>query len=529
MSGHVFIVHGDLRKFACDAWAISCSRSARPRPEWFPEGYDDRREGEPFEDDGPRTQPLLDAAPDRPRPWLVWVGRWHRPAAWYVDGAAQYLDAAARAIAESGAPPLYGRARSLLALPVVGTGLGGGAARAGEIVRDLLPTLEAFAARTFAHGRQFDVALVCWDAASHAAAQAERAAAEKAGRNAWPDELTPELRARADALAARGRHGDLALFLGAGVSMPAGLPRWGELIDRLAARAGMTAEDRDELAGVRSALDQATIVARWLERGGESIGTAVNAVMRGHDRYALTHALLAALPVREVITTNYDRLFDEAWAHSDPGGISVLPDGIRPNGRRWLLKMHGCLSKPERVVLTRSSYIRYDEGLPALAGLVQGLLLTRHILFVGFSLSDDNFHRLVDGVRRLRGDATEPAHLGTALWLGKDRLGEVLWERDVPRVCMEARSEAAPGFPSADAARRLELFLDYLVSRTRDAAHLLEGARFDPLLSSGERALRDVLLQLVELGRGPLAAEVRDTVAWHRIERLLRGLGFDAE
>ncbi|MBM4421392.1 MAG: hypothetical protein FJ034_07415, partial [Chloroflexi bacterium] len=86
MSGHVFIVHGDLRKFACDAWAISCSRSARPRSEWFPKGYDDRREGVPFADDGPRAQPLLDAAPDRPRPWLVWVGRWHRPAGWYVDG-----------------------------------------------------------------------------------------------------------------------------------------------------------------------------------------------------------------------------------------------------------------------------------------------------------------------------------------------------------------------------------------------------------------------------------------------------------
>jgi hypothetical protein len=57
---------------------------------------------------------------------------------------------------------------------------------------------------------------------------------------------------------------------------------------------------------------------------------------------------------------------------------------------------------------------------------------------------------------------------------------------------MDDRKEGA-GFPFAEAARRLEVFLDYLVSRTRDAAHLLVGARFDPLLSDGERQLRDAL------------------------------------
>jgi hypothetical protein len=378
------------------------------------------------------------------------------------------------------------------------------------------------------YGRGFDVALVCFNAAGHAAAQAERAAAEKAGRSIWPDELTPGLRDEAERLAEYARHDALALFLGAGVSLPAGLPRWKELIGKLATHAGMSEIEREELGGVGSALDQATIVERWLEKRKEKIGPAVAAVLLGHDHYALTHALLAALPVREVITTNYDQLFDTAWRLTDPSGISVLPDGIIPNGRRWLLKMHGCLSKPERVVLTRSSYIRYDEGLPALAGLVQGLLLTRRILFVGFSMTDDNFHRLVDGVRRLRGDRNQGSRLGTALWLGRDVLGEMLWDKDVRRVRMDDRSEAAKDFPFPEAARRMEIFLDYLVSRTRDSAHLLVGEHFDSLLTPGERVLRDALQKLVDVGHGPHAAQVRDTVAWPRIERLLRGLGFDA-
>ena len=84
MSGHVFVVRGDLRKLACDAWLIPTSGRARPGNEWFLPGYDGPRQGGPFADGRPRVQPLLDPAPNRPRPWL---GRW-----WKAGGrAAQIL------------------------------------------------------------------------------------------------------------------------------------------------------------------------------------------------------------------------------------------------------------------------------------------------------------------------------------------------------------------------------------------------------------------------------------------------------
>lgn len=520
MSGHVFVVRGDLRRIACDAYLIPTSRKARPGYEWFLEGYTGPRVGEPFTDDGPRAKPLTTAEPNRPRPWLGWIGRGFMPVSWFTDGAVEFLESAARAIVAEGSKPLFGRARPLLALPVVGTGKGGGAERAGEIVQALLPRLEAFAAQDF-DGRTFDVALVCWDAASHAAAQAERVR-----RAPWPPDLTPELRAEADTLAGYALRGELALFLGAGVSMAAGLPSWSGLLEQLAAAAGMTGEEQKALADLRSALDQATVVERRLTDRRQEIGATVAAVLGERRHYALPHALLAALPVREAVTTNYDRLFDDAWALSDPAGLSVLPGAINPDARRWLLKMHGCLSDPSRVVLTRSSYTRYDERLPALAGLVQAFLVTRHVLFVGFSLADDNFHRVVDAVRRLRSEARRPAHFGTALALGHGGLTEVLWDRDIRRVRMTNHEQLSEA-DRAEAARRLEIFLDYLVSRTRDAAHLLVGERFDPLLTDGERALRDGLAAFVAAITGPHAAAVRGTVAWPQVERLLRGLGFE--
>jgi hypothetical protein len=522
MPGHVFIVRGDLRKLACDAWLIPCSRKARPGSEWFLPGYTGPREGVPFTDDAPRAQPLTEAGTSRPRLWLGLVGRWKQPVSWYAEGALAFLDAAATDIAASGTPPLFGRARSLLAVPIVGTGKGGAAQRAGEVVQELLPRLRDFTTRTYPGGREFDVALVCFDAASHAAAQAERVRQVN-----WPTDLTDALKAEAERLASHALRGDLALFLGAGVSMAAGLPSWGGLLDQLANHAGMSREERLALSELRNALDQATIVERRLKDRDEKIGQTVASLLGSHTHYALAHALLAALPVREAITTNYDRLFEEAWTRPEPDDLSILPGAIKPDARRWLLKMHGCLSDPDRVVLTRSSYTRYDEQLPALSGMVQTFLVTRHVLFVGFSLTDDNFHRIVDAVRRLRGERRPPGHFGTALSLGAGGLAEVLWEHDVRRVRMTETPESAARFPAAEAARRLEIFLDYLVSRTRGAGHLLVGERFDPLLTPGERKLRDALVRFVHEVTGEGAAAVRETVAWPQVERLLRELGFE--
>ncbi len=319
------------------------------------------------------------------------------------------------------------------------------------------------------------------------------------------------------------------MFLGAGVSMAAGLPSWGGLIHSLATVAGMSSTEQVALVELRNVLDQASIVERRLTESGVTLGRAVSEVLASHRHYALAHALLAALPVREAITTNYDQMFEEAWSQPGTGELSILPGSIRPYARRWLLKMHGCLSDPDRVVLTRTSYTRYDEQLPALSGMVQTFLVTRHVLFVGFSLTDDNFHRIVDAVRRIRGSGRRAGHFGTALSLGAGGLAEILWDADIRRVRMSEAMESEDGFPFGEAARRLDIFLDYLVSRTRTAAHLLVGARFDPLLTPGERQLRDAFDQFLADVTGEHAEAIRQTVAWLEVERLLRGLGFDPD
>src|SRR5207302_7615765 len=46
---------------------------------------------------------------------------------------------------------------------------------------------------------------------------------------------------------------------------------------------------------------------------------------------------------------------------------------------------------PEDIVLTRSDYLAMPRQYGALIGLVQGMLMMRHMMFVGYSLQDEDF------------------------------------------------------------------------------------------------------------------------------------------
>src|SRR5262249_58978869 len=105
-----------------------------------------------------------------------------------------------------------------------------------------------------------------------------------------------------------------------------------------------------EALGRLNRLDQGEIVEKRLG-GPRGLQQALREVFAG-EVYSLTHALLAALPVREAVTTNYDQLFEHAWGALG-SRASVLPYAIVPDADRWGLKMHGCVSPPEDIVLTR--------------------------------------------------------------------------------------------------------------------------------------------------------------------------------
>ncbi len=270
--------------------------------------------------------------------------------------------------------------------------------------------------------------------------------------------------------------------------------------------------------------DQAAVLQRRL-----GSAKALHDVIAGqllHTSYALTHGHLASLPTSEAVTTNYDQLFEAAVASVD-GTMAVLPYQPVRRGERWLLKLHGSIDRDDSIVLTRSDHLGAPARHGALFGLVQAMLLTRHMLFVGYSLSDEDFHQLVHGVRLALAGAEPAAQFGTVLALFDDPLFAELWSEDVEVVAVadEPHGEPSPA-EVAGAARRLQILLDLIAFEAADLGASLLDPTYAGLLSAPEARLARSLQALADDPEVTGAAD--DLPAAARVRQLLRELGFQA-
>jgi hypothetical protein len=562
MCGHVFIVRGDITRLACDAWLMPGGNTQTPGEQWYKgkgiPGISDSWKpklttivSQSKEDGGGALLSRIENWPEgRPRPWLVNVAVGYalqslseKDKQRLVRAAAAFFDQAA--VAAKKERILTKRAKPLLALPLIATGRGGAAKVAGEVVRVLLPTLyEA------AKDHDVDIVLVTYEADAYAASMVERNNVR--GREAWLKELTKCHLEQAEWLAERARQGRLSLFIGAGVSAGAGAPLWKELLSQLVEPAKIKEEQQDSFDRM-DVLDQASLIASRLEREGSDIRDKVAEIFAKYKYYALGHAMLAALPVNQVITTNYDTLFEDASRGMEDRKIAVLP--WKPaNEKRWLLKMHGDVNHPKHIVLVRSDYMRYDERRSALRGIVQTMLITGHMMFVGFSFTDDNLYYVMDDVHRALsgeqqdGDAqaqddqavrgkqpdgdvqaqstcgppsdSEPRSFGTVLRLQHDPLSEELWKGDLQWVWFDHdHSEDV-----AVAARKQEIFLDYLASLACDTSVYLLNDRFEYVLSQKQKELKKELRSFADRLH---SGEFQELPALQQIQDLLERFGYN--
>jgi hypothetical protein len=140
----------------------------------------------------------------------------------FADIIDSFAEAAARAVAESG----KGESRPfpLLAMPVIGSGGGGGAEVLGDLIRVVLDAAERAASRHLV-----DIVVVVRSAAQMGLAQRIR---RENSHNQW-NELPPDLKQTANELAADCISGNVVPFLGAGISISAGAPSWPALVSQL--------------------------------------------------------------------------------------------------------------------------------------------------------------------------------------------------------------------------------------------------------------------------------------------------------
>jgi tetratricopeptide (TPR) repeat protein len=182
--------------------------------------------------------------------------------------------------------------------------------------------------------------------------------------------------------------GNAVLFCGAGVSHGR-YPTWNRLIRELAAEVGLQARNVDPLD-----LPQWYVEAR----GRADLEERLVRIFDAPAEPTELQRTLVRFPWDVIFTTNYDRLLERALYEQGREVDVVVEDTqvgrVTERSRTTLVKMHGCVSRPHSLVVTREDYDAYNLRHPATITYLQSLLSTRTFLFVGFSLRDPNFRSI---------------------------------------------------------------------------------------------------------------------------------------
>jgi hypothetical protein len=199
----------------------------------------------------------------------------------------------------------------------------------------------------------------------------------------------------------------LVAFFGAGLSIPSGLMSWSELLGTYFGLSSGLIDDSDLKT---DPLTLAELAAHQL--GTDQLQTVLRAAVAKVGRPSVSHVTAAALRLPFYITTNYDDLFERAFAEANEGVVKLRVitnsadlaaaerdnPGLTPLADiSYLIKLHGCVSrKTEHLILTRSDYRRHYRFNREFFDKIVNLLIDYHVLFLGFSHSDPEIGRIVE-------------------------------------------------------------------------------------------------------------------------------------
>lgn len=102
-----------------------------------------------------------------------------------------------------------------------------------------------------------------------------------------------------------------------------------------------------------------------------------------------------------IITTNWDMYLENIFP--DYNVYKSQSDLIFSDvqGICEIYKIHGCSSKPDSLVLTKDDYDKFKELNPYLASKIITIFLEHPIVFIGYSLSDENIQNILISILKI--------------------------------------------------------------------------------------------------------------------------------
>lgn len=193
--------------------------------------------------------------------------------------------------------------------------------------------------------------------------------------------------------------GNIVLFIGAGLSIGAGLPGWIDLIRPLAEAIGTPLPPSQYVTS-----DHLLDTAQYYEndRGRHALISHLREQLdTTHVQPSSNHCLLTRLPVQAIFTTNYDDLIERALQAEGKSFNKIVRDIGLPfwsKDKTQVIKLNGDLPQPDTIVITRNDYNTYFIKHPLLVNQLQAHLVAATFLFLGYSLTDPDFNLVFDQI-----------------------------------------------------------------------------------------------------------------------------------
>lgn len=215
----------------------------------------------------------------------------------------------------------------------------------------------------------------------------------------------------AEELADHLKDGNLAAFVGAGVSRTyvdnttnrifAGVPTANDIVANLKKTVSYI-KDKDRIT-----FERAFFLIKNHEGRQGLERRLLSYVNRRNIRPLPAHELLTSMPFSAYLTTNFDNLLERSLDTTNKEYSVLIQDNdiTHLKGTQVpLIKLHGCVTRPDTIVAAEDEYITIDKKTPIISALVQTLLSYKTVLFLGFSLSDVDFMRTYQELLDILGD-----------------------------------------------------------------------------------------------------------------------------
>lgn len=214
------------------------------------------------------------------------------------------------------------------------------------------------------------------------------------------------------------RKGDIVLWVGAGFSLYAGIPSGKDLCDAIISEA--TSSEKKVLKELNPSLPDVTEEFVKMRNGSKTdlYNILENEINKNYKDITY-HKNISQIPqIRTIITTNFDRIFEEAYDNSNLHTIIQGKSLPISNRKIKLYKIHGDIQYPESMIITRSDYNKFFSGdkYDSLWNKIKTIAFESSILFIGYSLEDPNIVNLLDKTIEKLGEFHNECFLVSPNW-----------------------------------------------------------------------------------------------------------------